>query len=110
MKKIKLLLLAVIIAAPTFSAFADDEDKTKGIRAGWQTSNFYDENENWNVQNQNQNQSKKMINAKAKKPQKNNNHAKTRKQNLVVERKQGNVDFEKIKCQELIKRLNSDLI
>ena len=42
MKKTKLLLLAAIIVFPTISAFAgDDEGGKKGIRAGWQMSNFY---------------------------------------------------------------------
>ena len=43
MQRIKLLLLVMIITLPTYSAFAgDDEGGKKGVRAGWQMSNFYD--------------------------------------------------------------------
>jgi hypothetical protein len=45
MKSLKLLIIALIISAPMVNAFAGDDDsnKKKGIRAGWQMSNFYNE-------------------------------------------------------------------
>ncbi len=46
MKRISLLLIAVLIAAPFVNAFAGDDDKgKKGVRAGFQLSNFYDNGE-----------------------------------------------------------------
>tara|TARA_R110002050_G_scaffold200591_1_gene335493 strand:+ start:39403 stop:39981 length:579 start_codon:yes stop_codon:yes gene_type:complete len=42
MKKIKLLALVAITILPSFKTFAGDDDNSKkGIRAGWQISNFY---------------------------------------------------------------------
>lgn len=45
MRKIQLILLAVIISIPSINAFAGDDDEggKKGIRAGWQMSNFYND-------------------------------------------------------------------
>ena len=42
MNKIKLLLLTAIISILSISAFAgDDNEERKGVRSGWQISNFY---------------------------------------------------------------------
>ena len=47
MRKLKLLLLAIILAAPTLNVFAQDEDPDiiKGARIGWQMSNIYNKGE-----------------------------------------------------------------
>ena len=44
MKKIKLFVIAILISVPMTNAFAGDDDDggKKGVRAGWQMSNFYD--------------------------------------------------------------------
>lgn len=43
MRKLQLIVLAIILTTPTLNAFAgDDEGGKKGIRAGYQMSNFYD--------------------------------------------------------------------
>ena len=43
MKKIQLLLLSAIFSISILNVYAGDDDSdTKGIRAGWQQSNFYD--------------------------------------------------------------------
>lgn len=53
MNKIKLLLIATLISTPMLNAFAgDDEGGKKGIRAGYQMSNFYTDG-NQNAENLN---------------------------------------------------------
>ena len=43
MKKITTLLLIAFITIPSIISYAGDDDKKKTIRAGWQVSNFYDD-------------------------------------------------------------------
>jgi len=41
MKKSNLLLLVSVLLFASINSYGQDDDKNKGVRAGWQSSNFY---------------------------------------------------------------------